>query len=49
LGAIHSWPAGVFFILFFVLDSQAAGWMLKQLTSKEMLRRRVALRGIRLI
>jgi hypothetical protein len=45
LCGIHSWLAGVFFHLFFALNSQPAGRMHKQLTS-EMLRRRVAPRGI---
>jgi hypothetical protein len=35
LGGIRSWLAGVFFILFFALDSQPAGWTLKQLTSRD--------------
>ena len=41
LGGIRSWLAGVFFNLFFALNSQTAGRMHKQLTS-EMLRWRIA-------
>jgi hypothetical protein len=32
---VRSWLAGVFFILFFALGSQPAGWKLKQLTSRD--------------